>query len=310
MAYKKFGIDISKWQGNFDISAAVESDGIEFVIIKAGGGDDGLYTDSKFETNYKNAVSAGIYKGAYFYGNATTTDAAVEEADYFASLLDGKQFELPVYYDVESSDMRALTKAKLTNVVIAFCQRMEELGFFVGIYMSKSYFSSEVNDSKLTDYAHWVAQWNTECTYTGDYGMWQFGGETNKIRDNTVNGVVVDMDYMLVDYPTTIMSKGFNGYTADSTESTTTEVEETESTTTETKSTETATTSYTAGTKLTLKSVALYASSTSKVKANTVSGTYYLWDSEVKNNRIRITNAKSRVGVAGQVTGWINVSNI
>ena len=40
------------------------------------------------------------------------------------------------------------------------------------------------------------------------------------------------------------------------------------------------------------------------------SGTFYLWDDVVKNGRIRITNAASRVGVAGQVTCWVNVADI
>lgn len=38
-------------------------------------------------------------------------------------------------------------------------------------------------------------------------------------------------------------------------------------------------------------------------------GYYYLWDSSVKNGRIRITNEKSRVGVSGQVTAWVKLSD-
>ena len=47
-------------------------------------------------------------------------------------------------------------------------------------------------------------------------------------------------------------------------------------------------------------------SATGKVPATHVNGTYYLWDDKVVKGRIRITNIKSRVGVAGQVTGWID----
>lgn len=60
-----------------------------------------------------------------------------------------------------------------------------------------------------------------------------------------------------------------------------------------------------AGTKLTLKNVPLYASSTASTKANTKTGTYYIWSTGVVNNRIRITNKTANVGKAGQVTGWI-----
>ena len=43
--------------------------------------------------------------------------------------------------------------------------------------------------------------------------MWQYGGETNLIRSNQVAGKTVDQNYMLVDYPAMIKSKGLNGHT-------------------------------------------------------------------------------------------------
>ena len=49
----------------------------------------------------------------------------------------------------------------------------------------------------------------------------------------------------------------------------------------------------------------LYASSTSVSPAAIVTGRYWRWDEAVINGRIRITNDPSRIGVAGQVTGWI-----
>ena len=64
-----------------------------------------------------------------------------------------------------------------------------------------------------------------------------------------------------------------------------------------------------AGDKLTLSSAAIYTSSSAKNKAGTKTGTYYVWDKKVINNRIRITNSKSNVGKSGQVTGWINVDD-
>lgn len=62
----------------------------------------------------------------------------------------------------------------------------------------------------------------------------------------------------------------------------------------------------TAGAKLTLSKEPLYVSSTAKTASSTISGTYYFWGGSVINGRIRITNAASRVGIKGQVTGWIN----
>ena len=67
---------------------------------------------------------------------------------------------------------------------------------------------------------------------------------------------------------------------------------------------------YSKGAAVKLSAVPLYAASTSKVPSTHVTGTYYLWDGEVIRNRMRITNLKARVGVAGQVTGWIDKKKI
>ena len=36
---QRFGIDVSHWQGNFNFANAKNNEGVEFAIIKAGGGD-------------------------------------------------------------------------------------------------------------------------------------------------------------------------------------------------------------------------------------------------------------------------------
>lgn len=83
-------------------------------------------------------------------------------------------------------------------------------------------------------------------------------------------------------------------------------------TTTSNSSTNTTTsssTTFAAGEQIILKSNNVYASSVSTAKATKKSGTYYIWSNQVVNGRIRITNAKNRVGVAGQVSGWVNVAD-
>ena len=42
--------------------------------------------------------------------------------------------------------------------------------------------------------------------------MWQFGGETNKIRTNKVAGVTCDQDYCYKDYPSIMRDYGLNGF--------------------------------------------------------------------------------------------------
>jgi len=54
----------------------------------------------------------------------------------------------------------------------------------------------------------------------------------------------------------------------------------------------------------------LYISSTAEKKSAVITGTYYLWDSEVVRGRVKITNMPENIGKAGQVTGWISVAAV
>ena len=65
--------------------------------------------------------------------------------------------------------------------------------------------------------------------------------------------------------------------------------------------------SISAGSEIWLGNTVLYASSTAKI-GNKKTGTYYVYDGEVINNRIRITNSAKNVGKGmSYVTGWIDV---
>ena len=212
---QKFGIDVSRWQGDFNFANAKNNEGVEFAIIKAGGGDDGLYKDSRFEDNYRKCMECGLPKGAYFFGNAKSVADAKKEAEYFISILSGKKYEYPVFYDVEGKMITDNDRATLTGIVKAFCSTMEAAGYWVGIYSSESFFNSKMNDGELTRYSHWIARWGKSkpvLSSGAETQMWQFGGETNLIRSNKINGQTCDQNYCYVDYPAKIKAAGLNGY--------------------------------------------------------------------------------------------------
>lgn len=209
------GIDISKWQGDFDLAKA-KSEGFEFVIVKGGGSDCGRYRDVNFVANYVKAKSLGMPIGVYWYTDAKTVDDAVADADYlYENCLKGRKFELPIYFDVEGN-MLKLPRRLLTDICHAWCKHLQNLGYYVGIYGGVYTFRDSLYDDELQDYAHWLAQWSKSPSYSGDsFGMWQYGGETNLIRSNKVAGQVCDQDYMLVDYPALIKAAGKNGFGAE-----------------------------------------------------------------------------------------------
>lgn len=79
-------------------------------------------------------------------------------------------------------------------------------------------------------------------------------------------------------------------------------------TNTSSSSSSVSTSSLKAGDKLTLNSHIMYSSATATTGTKKT-GIYYVWSNEVIKGRIRITNAQNRVGVSGQVSGWVNVSD-
>ena len=175
----------------------------------------GAYSTSKdgqFETFYKQCKEKGIPVGVYHYSMAKSVMDAKKEAELMLSILKGKQFEYPIYIDVEDKTQAKLGKATLTAIIKTYCDTLEQAGYYVGIYSTYYFLRDYTNVSELNKYDKWIAQWASKCSCPIPYGMWQFGGETNKIRSNKVAGVVCDQDYCYKDYPSIIKSAGFNGF--------------------------------------------------------------------------------------------------
>lgn len=212
---RQFGIDVSRYQGDFDFEKAV-GEGVRFAVLKGGGADDGYYRDGRFEANYEKCAALGLPVGAYWFSDARNEEEAKREADYFyRQIVRGRRFALPVFIDVETRGMLALSPKALTDTVIAWCEAMESRGCWAGIYSSASVFRDRMEDDRLQAYTHWVAAWTGECPYDrGSLGLWQFGGETNELRTNRVAGVICDQDYMYRDFPSLIRAAGLNGFAA------------------------------------------------------------------------------------------------
>ena len=211
MAYQKFGVDLSRFQQGISFDALVSA-GVEFVILR---GAYHLTKDSEFENFYAQAKRRNLPVGVYLYTIATTPQGAREEAEFLLNnVLRGKQFELPVYIDIEDERYYSRPRANNSAVVKAFCDTLEANDYFAGVYASTYFFATYLDDSQLKAYTHWVAQWSTQLTYpdTSVVGIWQFGGSTNRLRSPIIAGMNVDQDYMYKDFPSIIKSYGLNGF--------------------------------------------------------------------------------------------------
>ena len=209
MAYQKSGIDVSQWQGTIDW-AKVKSQ-VDFALLRAGYGDTLSYPnqiDTQWARNYSECKRLGIPVGVYFYSYATTTAMAEREADSCIALLKGKQFEYPIYYDVE--EMSIFKTGKTNEIIKAFCDKMEKAGYWVGIYIYRSAAQSYLSETTRKRYAMAIAEYGPKLNYSGQCGVWQ---NSSTIRYNGISGNV-DHDYCYVDYPSQIKAKGKNGYPA------------------------------------------------------------------------------------------------
>lgn len=206
---KIFGIDISTWQKNYPYDKA-NAEGVEFAILRAG---YGRTKDNQFETHYANAKRLGWGVGAYWYMYATTVEAAEAEAKAFLKAIADKQFEYPIYLDIEDKTVRATGRDNCNAMVRAFGEIIEAAGYYFGVYSNVDWYKNVLSGAELNkDYDWWIASWSKGAPKGINYGLWQFGGETNYIRDNEIAGVVTDQNYAVKDYPAIMKKYGLNGY--------------------------------------------------------------------------------------------------
>lgn len=206
---KIFGIDISKWQRGFNFTKA-KAEGVQFCILR---GAYGSFRDTEFENHYKNAKALGLGCGVYQYTLAVNEAQAKQEAQYLIDkCLKNKQFEYPIYIDVEDKLLQNLGKTKVANIIKAWCETIEKAGYYAGIYTNPNWLQNYIDNSVLKRFDLWLASWSKTQPTNYTYGLWQFGGETNYIRSNKIANVVCDQNYAFKDYSSIMRNKGLNGF--------------------------------------------------------------------------------------------------
>lgn len=184
------GIDVSRWQGNVNWEA-VAADDVSFVML--GTRSKGV-VDPYFHTNVQGASAAGLKVGAYIYSLATTPDMAREEADFVLSLVKDYPISFPIAFDAEdSATLGSLPPAQVSEIINAFCERIEEAGYYPIVYANDHWLANKIDLTNM-NYDVWVARYETPHKYA-DPIMWQI---TSTGSIDGINGNV-DIDFLYKD---------------------------------------------------------------------------------------------------------------
>ena len=193
------GIDVSEHQGRIDWDA-VKASGIDFAILRVGFGAPsfGGRVDYQFNRNISECERLGIPYGVYVYSYAFDNQQAADEASMVIDCLSGHNPRLPVYYDLEDKTIIADGRQSgIASRAQTFCNKISSAGYKPGIYANLNWFNNILTDPvfKSSSWDHWIAQYNSQCHYTGSYSFWQYtsSGKVSGISGN------VDMNYAYVD---------------------------------------------------------------------------------------------------------------
>ena len=232
----KKGIDVSHWNHQSDSNGnylpldweAIKQTGVEYVIIRA------AYTGTKdptFEMNYEGAKAAGLEVGAYFYAYSTTINGTIEDANALLEYLEGKQFEYPIYFDLEDPSLYNLEKEHLTRICMTFAEVLQSHGYYCGLYVNNDWLTNKLDTNTVKSnfdiwysryplepievpddyYIAWdmeALDWNTE-KYGKQLGMWQY------TRHGKIDGFdycYFDFSYSYKDFPSIMKQWKLNGF--------------------------------------------------------------------------------------------------
>ncbi len=215
-----YGIDISSHQGNINWQEVSSSD-VEFVIIRAGYGDNWTtQDDEQLIGNVKGCEQYHIPYGIYLYSyaknlegdttigsNSESTSSEIAHIMRILEILESLGYhpnlKTTVFYDMEEDSTISLGKDTLTQMADKFCHAVETSGYSCGIYANKYWLTSNLDATYLqAKYTIWLAEWPSGITSFADvqktspsydqtyYNIWQFSSK------GTIPGIsgYVDLD--------------------------------------------------------------------------------------------------------------------
>lgn len=173
-------IDVSEHNGTINWESVKPQ--IDGAIIRCGyGGNVTSQDDTQYLRNVQECTRRKIPFGVYLFSYARSAAEAKDEAQHVLRLVKGWNLALPIYYDLERSSYVGDMSAELyTQIANAFCERIEAVGGYVGIYANLDYWNNKLMN--VNSYSRWLAQWADAPTFDKKFMLWQY------TSDGIING--------------------------------------------------------------------------------------------------------------------------
>ncbi|MBU9739318.1 GH25 family lysozyme [Diplocloster agilis] len=148
------GIDVSSYQGKIDWNM-VKKDNIDFVILRSilQSGKP----DARFEEYYAGSVAAGFRPDVYVYMYDLTPEYSRIRAGKVVDLIRGRKVKR-VWLDLEYAAQRNLSKSRLTEIIKAAAEVIQDAGYEVGIYCNQDWYDNVLDVPNLP-YLFWIARY-------------------------------------------------------------------------------------------------------------------------------------------------------
>lgn len=174
------GIDVSSHQEKIHWQQ-VKDAGVEFVMIRLayrGSIEGALMADEMAQEYYEGAKAAGLKVGGYIFTQSISVAEGMEDADLVLELTRDWELDMPLVYDWEILDESyrnsKLDRQTLTDIMLAFCQRVESAGQEAMIYFNISNTKHNFYLDKLMDYGFWLANYTDTLDFPYRVDMWQY----------------------------------------------------------------------------------------------------------------------------------------
>lgn len=193
----------------------IKAQGYDFVILKVGSDYSGK--SKTFDMDYEGAKAAGLGVGAYYYAYSSTVSGTRNDAQEVLEWIKGKQFEYPIYYDIEEDYLaESLSKDSITELITVFIEELQINGYYAALYVNHNWLVNILDTQKILNrFDIWYARypetenptWDIE-KYGKQLSIWQFS------QEGTVEGfdTYVDLNYCYRDYPSLMKKWGLNGF--------------------------------------------------------------------------------------------------